>query len=66
MKKKNFIKIFVVVLTGFFLAGCIRLVGGAGVSYQGPKDEAPKTRSVSLDTQNLIPGSAPSDAKIEM
>lgn len=36
-----------------FLSSCIRLAGGAGYSYQGSNDEAPKSKSIGFDTANL-------------
>lgn len=49
-----------------YLSGCVRVVGGAGVRYQGTQDEEPKTRSVTLDTQNLIPGTLQAEPKLEI
>ena len=38
----------------FFSCGCIRLVGKAGYSYQGPHDKVPKTKQAGFDTQNIV------------
>ena len=43
---------------GSFFSGCIRLVGTAGYTKYGSEDEAPKTKSVTLDTQKIVPGSS--------
>ena len=42
-------------LIGVLVSGCVRVAGGTGVWYKGPKDEAPKTKSVGFDTQDLFP-----------
>jgi len=42
-------------LIGVAVSGCVRVAGGTGVWYQGPEDEAPKTKTVGFDTQDLIP-----------
>ena len=43
-------------------SGCIRLTGTAGYWKQGPQDEAPKVKQISLDTQKLVqPNTAPGD-----
>ncbi len=40
-------------------AGCIRLTGGTGVWYQGAEDEAPKSKQIGFDTDDLIPQKNP-------
>ena len=46
------------------ISGCIRL--SAGVTKYGAEDEAPKTKSVALDTQKLIPGSPQNSGSIDI
>ena len=62
LRKKVGLSYMVVVLAvglPLMSCGCIRLVGSAGYSYQGKDDEMPKGKSVTLDTQELLPGGTP-------
>jgi hypothetical protein len=38
----------------FLFSGCIRLTGSAGYWKKGSEDEAPKSKTVGFDTQDLV------------
>ena len=58
-KTRNYFFGFLIIVIIVAHVGCIRLSAGAGYSYQGKNDDAPKTKSVGFDTQDIIePGRA--------
>ena len=50
----------------FIFPGCIRFAGKAGYVYQGPRDEAPKSRQIEFDTRKIISGSNTDPPKVEI
>lgn len=52
MMKK--IKFSVLIAVFLLSAGCIRLTGSAGYWHQGPSDETPQGKSVTLDTNDVV------------
>ncbi len=57
MKKTQQIAVALVLICLAY-SGCVRVAGTAGYWHQGPEDEEPQGKQVTLDSQKLVPSNS--------